>query len=55
MISRENIKEILNCSDAYVNCILKWAQGDENKLVDLINIKLKERSTRQAMTILEVE
>ncbi|AZB66772.1 hypothetical protein JPSP8_16260 [Staphylococcus pseudintermedius] len=54
MITRENIKEILNCSDAYVNCILKWAQGDEKKLVDLINTKLKERSIRPAMTILEV-
>lgn len=50
MITRENIKEILNCSDAYVNCILKWAQGDEKKY--LINTKLKERSIRPAMTIL---
>ncbi|EOD5301650.1 hypothetical protein QS426_11615 [Staphylococcus pseudintermedius] len=54
MITRENIKEILGCSDVYANHILKWAQGDEKKLLDLINVKLKERCTRPAITILEV-
>ncbi|WP_281197545.1 hypothetical protein [Staphylococcus felis] len=55
MITKENIKEILECSDVYANCILKWAQGDEKKLLDLINAKLKERNTREAMTIFEVD
>lgn len=54
MITKENIKEILDCSDVYAQKIIEWAQGDEKKLLDLINAKLKERNTREAMTVFEV-
>lgn len=54
LITKENIRQILECSEIYAQTLINWAQGDEKKLVDLINTKLKERSVRPAMTILEV-
>ncbi|MDU9318473.1 hypothetical protein [Staphylococcus pseudintermedius] len=54
MITKQNIRQILECSETYAQKLINWAQGDEKKLVDLINTKLIERSIRPAMTILEV-
>nr|WP_240624129.1 hypothetical protein [Staphylococcus rostri] len=54
MVTIENIKQILECSDIYAQKIIGYAQGDEKVLVGIINQKLKERNTRPAVTIYEV-
>lgn len=53
-ITIENIKEVLECSDIYAQKLTAYAQGDEKMLLDIINVKLKERSTRAPVTIYEV-
>jgi len=46
---KENIMKILECSDVYAQKMIRWANGDEKALVDLINQKLEERRKREAM------
>lgn len=50
----KNIMQVLECSEIYAQKIIGHAQGDEKMLLDLINAKLKERSTRAPVTIYEV-
>ncbi|WP_420877632.1 hypothetical protein [Staphylococcus petrasii] len=45
----DNIKQILECKDMYAQKMIKWANGDEEALVDLINQKLEERQNRKAV------
>ncbi|MTV20900.1 hypothetical protein [Staphylococcus delphini] len=54
-ITKEFLKENLECSDVYAQKMLEWAQGDDKRLYDLFIQKRTERNTRQAMTILEVD
>lgn len=54
-ITKEFLKENLECSDVYAQKMLEWAQGDDKKLYDLFIQKRIERNTRQSMTILEVD
>lgn len=54
-ITKEFLKENLECSDVYAQKMLEWAQGDDKKLYDLFIQKRVERNTRQVMTILEVD
>lgn len=49
MITVDNIKQILECKDIYAQKMIKWANGDEKALVDLINQKLEERRKREAV------
>lgn len=49
MITKDNIKQILECSDMYALKLTRWANGDEKALVDLINHKLEERRKREAV------
>ncbi|PCF48983.1 hypothetical protein [Staphylococcus delphini] len=54
-ITKEFLKENLDCSDVYAQKMIEWAQGDDIRLYDLFIQKRIERNTRQAMTILEVD
>lgn len=45
----DNIKQILECNDIYAQKLIRWANGDEKALVDLINQKLEERRKREAV------
>ncbi|MCE5593426.1 hypothetical protein JL941_03360 [Staphylococcus pseudintermedius] len=54
-ITKEFLKENLECSDVYAQKIIEWAQGDDKRLYDLFIQKRIERNTRQDMTILEVD
>ncbi|HCT0326600.1 TPA: hypothetical protein LQO08_000979 [Staphylococcus pseudintermedius] len=54
-ITKEFLKENLECSDVYAQKMLEWAQDDDKKLYDLFIQKRVERNTRQDMTILEVD
>ncbi|MDU9276420.1 hypothetical protein RAM45_05090 [Staphylococcus pseudintermedius] len=54
-ITKEFLKENLECSDVYAQKMIEWAQGDDKRLYDLFIQKRVERNTRQDMTILEVE
>ena len=49
MITADNIKQILECKDMYAQKMIRWANGDEKALVDLINQKLEERRKREAV------
>ena len=49
MVTIDNIKQILECSDMYAQKLIRWANGDEEALVDLINQKLEERQEREAV------
>ena len=49
MVTVDNIKQILECSDMYAQKLIRWANGDEKALVDLINQKLEERRNRKAV------
>lgn len=49
MVTVDNIKQILECSDIYAQKLIRWANGDEKALVDLINQKLEERRNRKAV------
>ena len=49
MITVDNIKQILECKDMYARKMIRWANGDEKVLVDLINHKLEERRKREAV------
>ncbi|WP_181895066.1 hypothetical protein [Staphylococcus felis] len=54
VITKEFLKENLECSDVYAQKMIEWAQGDDNKLYDLFIQKRIERNTRQDMTLFEV-
>ncbi|EGQ1310190.1 hypothetical protein G9M05_002528 [Staphylococcus pseudintermedius] len=54
-ITKEFLKENLECSDVYAQKIIEWAQDDDKRLYDLFIQKRIERHTRQAITILEVD
>ncbi|ANS89900.1 hypothetical protein JL916_13820 [Staphylococcus pseudintermedius] len=54
-ITKEFLKENLECSDVYAQKMIEWAQGDDKRLYDLFIQKRIERNTRQDMTILEVD
>lgn len=49
MVTVDNIKQILECSDMYAQKLIRWANRDEKALVDLINQKLEERLKREAV------
>ena len=49
MVTIDNIKQILECSDMYAQKLIRWANGDEKSLVELINHKLEERRKREAV------
>ncbi|WP_180553622.1 hypothetical protein [Staphylococcus haemolyticus] len=49
MVTVDNIKQILECSDMYAQKLIRWANGDVKALVDLINQKLEERQEREAV------
>ena len=49
MVTIDNIKQILECSDIYAQKLIRWANGDGKVLVDLINQKLEERRKREAV------
>lgn len=49
MITVDNIKQILECKDMYAQKMIRWANGDEKALADLINQKLEERRKREAV------
>lgn len=46
MVTKENIIEILKCSDSYAQKMIDWAKDDE-ELNNLINRKLEEKAYRQ--------
>lgn len=54
-ITKEFLKENLECSDVYAQKMIEWGQGDDKRLYDLFIQKRIERNTRQDMTILEVD
>lgn len=45
----DNIKQILECKDMYAQKMIRWANGDEKALADLINQKLEEKRVRAAI------
>lgn len=45
----DDIKQILECKDMYAQKMIRWANGDEKALVDLINQKLEEKRVRAAI------
>ena len=49
MITVDNIKQILECKDVYAQKMIRWANGDEKALADLINQKLEEKRVRAAV------
>lgn len=49
MITKDNVKQILECSDIYAQKLIRWANGDEKSLIELINHKLEERRNRKAV------
>ena len=49
MITKDNVKQILECSDIYAQKLIRWANGDEKSLIELINHKLEERRKREAV------
>lgn len=53
MVTMDNIKRILECSDMYAEKLIRWANGDEKALVDLINQKVK-RKKKNEQRIVEV-
>ncbi|MCH4326201.1 hypothetical protein [Staphylococcus haemolyticus] len=48
MITKQNIQVILNCSEVYAQKMIDWANGNQNKLINLINHKLLEQHDREA-------
>lgn len=49
MVTIDDIKQILECKDMYAQKMIRWANGDEKALVDLINQKLEEKRVRAAI------
>ncbi|UZW83586.1 hypothetical protein LE167_02245 [Staphylococcus lugdunensis] len=49
MITLEEIKQNLECSDVYTHKLTEYAQGDEKALEDIYYQKLAERRVREAV------
>ncbi|WP_165489414.1 hypothetical protein [Staphylococcus epidermidis] len=49
MVTKENVMQILECSDVYAQKLIDYAQGDEKKLEDTYYRKLAERRIRPAI------
>ncbi|MGI8121049.1 hypothetical protein ACR0Q8_01505 [Staphylococcus haemolyticus] len=49
MMTKDNIKLILDCSDVYAQKLIRWSNCNEKALVNLINQKLEERRKREGM------
>ena len=49
MVTIDNIKQILECSDMYAQKLIRWANGNDKALSKLINQKLEERRIREAV------
>lgn len=49
MVTIDNIKQILECSDMYAQKMIRWANWDEKALSKLIDQKLEERRKREAV------
>lgn len=49
MITKQFIKENLECSDVYAQKLIEYANGDENKLYRLFIQKRIERRNRPAI------
>ncbi|ARM68031.1 hypothetical protein [Staphylococcus phage IME1348_01] len=50
MVTKENVMQILECSDVYAQKMIDWCSGNQTALIKLINEKLEEKSNRQAIT-----
>ncbi|GAA6817878.1 hypothetical protein HpBTM60_04660 [Helicobacter pylori] len=53
MVTIDEIKQNLECSDVYAQKMIEWANGDDNKLEDLYYSKLAERHIRPAIRYIE--
>lgn len=49
MVTVDNIKQILECSDMYAQKLIRWANGNDKALSKLINQKLEEKEERAAI------
>ncbi|WP_233667490.1 hypothetical protein [Staphylococcus haemolyticus] len=49
MVTIDDIKLNLECSDVYAQKLIEYAQGDQDKLEDIYFQKLAERRVREAM------
>ncbi|MEX3469775.1 hypothetical protein QJ729_05385 [Staphylococcus hominis] len=49
MITKDNVKQILECSDMYAQKLIRWANGNDKALSKLINQKLEEKRVRAAI------
>ena len=47
---KQNIMQILECSDVYAQKMVDWCSGNQAALIKLINDKLEEKRNRQAIT-----
>ena len=50
MVTKENVMQILECSDVYAKKMIDWCSGNQAALIKLINAKLEEKGNRQAIT-----
>lgn len=50
MVTKENITQILECSDVYAQKMIDWSSGNQTALIKLISDKLEEKDNRQAIT-----
>lgn len=49
MVTIDDIKLNLECSDVYAQKLIEYAQGDQDKLEDIYFQKLAERRVRKAV------
>lgn len=49
MVTIDNVKQILECSDIYAQKLIRWSNGNDKALSKLINHKLEERRKREAV------
>lgn len=49
MVTVDNIKQILECSDVYAQKMIDWCSGNQAALIKLINDKLEEKDNRQVI------
>ena len=50
MVTKENVMQILECSDVYAKKMIDWCSGNQAALIKLFNDKLEEKGNRQAIT-----
>lgn len=50
MVTKENVMQILECSDVYAQKMIDWCSSNQAALIKLINDKLEEKGNRQAIT-----